>query len=787
MTIVFTLLNDDNNQPAVYSDRPDLNAFTLTVTTDSTTPIAIPQLRLGFPLTIFTLDQIAKITVTSAGWNPPTVGGPFVTLTPTTAQSLVKGTPLVVKLGGISSTNPASTTDVVQLFAGSEAPSVKFFLMQYPSGAGDLTKMVDVKFEPATVYRTPENFDTVENVLTLRLINKQHDSPLVTKPWVSTPTVTLSFVYGNDIGSLTPADPQISDPHSAYNIDVEVIATYKDGQRTYEWKATQPGTLAAMLAAELTAEAAQDQPPPSPVWTLQPVPENRDVLGAGAGATAEFRISGLSTSAPKGSTLAYLQFTSFPGFSDCYFAIPLEKAEPVPAIVYFDGVPNYVEAPGGTVKLSWQTLQMARVALQQDGELLPGPFDVAHGEYSTPIERTTDFALMAFIKSGDTQPAHTAQWTAHVPDAEVLSFTADGATVADGSPVTVSWTTRNALSGTIDSGGVTYNIPTLALNSGSKVYYPRKPTTYVLQLTGQGDPPAASVPVFVLPRGWAPRGMGFQPGAGEGPVLYGSDAGLTLVGGNSDNAIFQSTDGVTWSQTAVANFPARSSAAGCAFGGKSWIAGGQENGVAANDVWSSTDGVSWTQATAAAPWRARSNFTCIGFAGKLWVFGGLDANLAPLGDIWSSSDGAAWTKVTDTAAWSARSAAAVTEHKGSLYLFGGLLADGSVSDELWSSTDGAAWRRESSGSRGGGPPARQAAALFSLKGALYLFGGLNAAGNPSPDFREYKNPGWGLLSGPSRSWAISNAGVAVWRDALWIAGGYDGGAQNANVWSFFPG
>jgi hypothetical protein len=428
---------------------------------------------------------------------------------------------------------------------------------------------------------------------------------------------------------------------------------------------------------------------------------------------------------------------------------------------------------------------MARVALQQDGVLLDGPFDVAHGDYSTPVQRTTNFALMAFIKAGDTDPAQTAQWIAHVPDAQVLSFTADNQTVADGSPLTVSWTTRNALSGTIDSGGVIYDIPASALNRGSKIYYPRKPTTYLLKLVGQGDPPVASAPVFVLPRGWAPRSMGFQPGAGEGPVLYAGVAGLTLVGGNSDNAIFQSVDGVTWSQTGVAGFPARGSAAGCAFGGKYWIAGGRQDGAAANDVWNSTDGVNWTQATAAAQWRPRSNFTFLGFGGKLWAMGGLDANLGALGDIWNSTDGAAWTKVVDAAPWSARSGAAIAEHNGALYLFGGLLADGSVSDDLWTSTDGAAWRRLAS--RGGAPPARQAAVLFPLQGKLYLFGGVNAAGAPSPDFREYKSPGWGLLSGPSRSWAVSNAGAAVWRDALWIAGGYDGGALNANVWSFFPG
>lgn len=781
MTITCTLLNDDNGQPAVYSDRPDLNAFTLTLTTDSETAIAIPTLRIGFPLHIFTLDQIAKIAVTSAGWNAPTVGGPFITLTPTAAQSLVRGAPLVVKLSGVSSTNPAATTDVVQVFAGSEAPTTKIFLMFFPAGAGDLTRMVHVEFQPATVYRTPSTFDTVENVLTLRLTNLQPGTPLISKPWVSTPTVTLSFVYGNDIGSLTPADPQISDPYSAYNIEVDAIATYRDGERTYEWQTTQPSLLAAALELGSTATS------PSPFWTLQPVPENTAVLGAGSGATAEFRVSGLSTSAPAGATLAYLQFTSFPGYSDCYIALPLTKTEPKPSIVYFDGVPNYVEAPGGSVTLTWQTLQMARVALQADGAPLDGPFDVGHGEYSMTIERSTDFALMAYTKTTDTQPALTAQWTAHVPDAQVLLFSAGAETVVDGSPVTISWSTRNALSGTIDSGGVSYSIPQAALNSGSKIYYPRTPTTYALQLIGQSDPPAASVDVFVLPRGWAPRGMGFSPDAGGGPVLYSGSVGLTLAGGNSDNAIFQTADGVTWSQPSVAAFPARNVAAGCAFGGKYWIAGGQVNGQPVNDVWSSTNGTDWTQATAAAPWRPRSNFTCLGFGGKLWVMGGLDANLAPLGDIWNSTDGVNWTSVANPAPWSARSGAAVAEHQGSLYMFGGLLADQSVSDELWSSADGVTWQRKTSGPHGGSPPARQGAALFSLKGKLYLFGGLNAAGVPLPDFRQYKSPGWGLLSGPSSSWAINNAGVAIWRDALWIAGGYNGDALNANVWSFFPG
>lgn len=779
MTTVFTFLNDANQQPAVYNDRPDLNAFTMTITTDSSTPIAVPTLRIGFPTRIFTLDQIAKITITSPGWGAPVVAGPYLTFTPTTAVTLVAGTPLVVKLSGVSSTNPAATTDTVQIFVGSQAPTAKLFLMRYPAAAGDLTRTVEVQFLPATVYRTPSTFDPVENVLTLRLTNLLHGAALVTQSWSGTPTVTLSFVYGNDIGSLTPADAPIVDPHSAYNIQVDVVATYKDGVRTYEWKATPPPPAAS-------GTGGGDAPPaPSPVWTLQPVPENPQVLGSGAGATAEFRISGLSTSAPAGSTLAYLQFTDFPGYSDCYFAIPLAKDEPQPGIIYFDGVPNYVAAPGGTVTLSWQTLQMARVALQQDGNLLPGSFDVVHGSYSTTIDRSSNFALLAFTKATDTEPAHTAQWTAHVPDAQILTFTADAATVADGSQVMLSWTTRNALSGTIDTGsGVPYAIPKANLDSGSKAYFPRKPTTYTLRLVGQGNPPPGQVPVFVLDRGWASRGMGFSPGVGQGPVLFGTNAGLTLVGGSSENSIFQATDGVTWNQTGVANFPARYDAAGCSLGQTMWLTGGNHAGTATNDVWSSTDGVNWTQATAAAAWPRRSIHGCVAFNNKLWVIGGLDINFQPLADVWSSSDGITWTQATATAGWAARSGPAVAAFGGKLWLYGGLLADGSVNGDLWSSDDGATWKKSPSGGFSG-PGARQRATLASPDGtSLYLFAGIDSSGQALDDFSLLDGNSWDLATGPS-GWKVSRSGFTVWQGAFWFAGGMSGVAATDQVWSWF--
>lgn len=771
MTIAISLLNNATGKPAVYFDRPDLSAFTLTVTTDSDAPVSVPSLRIRFPVKIIPLDQVKKIAVASTGWGPAAAAGPFVTLTPTSPATIAKANPLVIALSGIASTNNAATNDDVQVFVGGEAPAAKLFLMRYPAEAGDLTKALQAQFLPAEVYRTPTTSDRVQNVLILRLTNLNPSAPLVSKSWAGKPTVQLSFVYGNDIGSLTPADAPIGDPHSAFNIDVDVIATYKDGKGSYEWTSTPP-----------ESEATDT----SPVWTLQPTSENVAVLGTGSGATAEFRLSGLSTAAPAGATLAYLQFTNFPGYSDCYIVLTLAKVEPEPDIVYFDGVPNYVAELGDQVTLEWQTFAMGQVVVQQDGQALDGPFDAGHGSFQTAIDRDTEFALLAYTKTGDSVPAHSAQWTAHVPHARG-SFTADHPTVAAGSPLVLTWTTRFARAAKIDNQiGRPFSIPSAQLPGHTKTYFPQKPTTYTLTLIGEGNPPPLSVEIFVLPPDWSVRHMGFSPEAIEGPVLFGTDAGLTLVGGQSTNGIFQSPDGTDWEEAGIAQFPARNDSAGCVLGGKMWIMGGAVAGHPSRDVWNSDDGVTWTMVTQTAAWPGRSSFACAAFAGKLWVFGGLDQNLQTLGDVWSSSDGALWTQASlGTPSWSARSGAAVAVAGGKLWLYGGLQADGTVAADLWSSADGATWTAAATGNSANAPTGRQHAALISLDGtSLVLFGGVDATGAPQNDLN-YFGTAWGMGTGPA-SWAISRGAFTIWQGALWSAGGASNHAASDAVWSWFP-
>ncbi|HEY4281185.1 MAG TPA: kelch repeat-containing protein [Conexibacter sp.] len=777
MTIAVSFLNEQTQQAAVYIDRPEWSAFTVQLTTDSTTPIAVPSVRVRFPTSIFAVGQAAKVTVASDGWQAAATG-PMLTLTPSASLVLSASAPIVIALTGVVATATAATNDVVQVDAGGAAPTTKLFLMRAPVGAGDLNKALEVDFLPQAVFRSP-GANTIENVLILRLVNRNPTSPLVSAAWARTPTVHLSFVYGDDIGSLTPDDAPAGDPHSAFNIEVDVSATYAGGKTTYEWEATPP-------------DPAQTDVPP--VWTLQPVPENLAVLGAGSGATAEFRISGLSTAAPAGNTPVYLQFTDFPGYDDCVITRSLSKAEPTPAIVFFDGVPTYVTDLDESVTLEWQTTQMARVELQQHGQPLDGPFDTDHGTYTTSIDRNTDFALLAYAQPGDPRPAYTQPWTARVPDARA-TFTADKTTVAAGSTVTLTWAIEFARAAEIlveTAGGDPshYDIPAADLAGQTHDVFPMRPTTYTLRLTGEGDPPDQPISVFVLPIGWTRRAMGFDPAAGQGPLLFGTDSGLILVGGQSANGVFESGDGSGWDKVGVAAFPARDYAAGCALGDQLWIMGGlQTSGHPSvdrpsNDVWSSVDGVRWTMATGAAPWPARSDFACAAFAQKLWVFGGRGVNQQVLGDVWSSPDGVAWTQVLGSAPWTPRAGAAVTVHQDQLWLFGGQSGDGTVTDDLWVSKDGTTWTKRGT-AFDGGPDARRRATLASLGGnELYLFGGIGSRGQPLNDLQIYEGGGWDLGTGPS-PWTISDPGFTVWRGALWFAGGTDGGASSGAVWSWF--
>jgi len=125
------------------------------------------------------------------------------------------------------------------------------------------------------------------------------------------------------------------------------------------------------------------------------------------------------------------------------------------------------------------------------------------------------------------------------------------------------------------------------------------------------------------------------------------------IGEPTRTEAWTSEDGAVWTR-AVEALPwgPRDGAAFAVHDGRAWaMAGAAREGGSEeyhNDVWSSPDGVMWTQATAAAPWKARMDARAVSFKGKLFLFGGRGlitgdpATHLEL-DAWTTSNGVNWS------------------------------------------------------------------------------------------------------------------------------------------------
>ena len=172
------------------------------------------------------------------------------------------------------------------------------------------------------------------------------------------------------------------------------------------------------------------------------------------------------------------------------------------------------------------------------------------------------------------------------------------------------------------------------------------------------------------------------------------DGRIWLIGGNSDmtsrNDVWSSSDGTNWTQaTASAPWTARSAHTSVVFDNQIWVIGGEYwQGVKSdyqNDVWCSSDGINWTQATAAAPWSARSSQTSVVFDGKIWVMGGVGSNQSLTNDVWYSSDEIDWTQATASAQWSGRENHTSVVFDDKIWALGGY--DGAHKRDVWYSGD----------------------------------------------------------------------------------------------------
>lgn len=248
---------------------------------------------------------------------------------------------------------------------------------------------------------------------------------------------------------------------------------------------------------------------------------------------------------------------------------------------------------------------------------------------------------------------------------------------------------------------------------------------------------------------------------GESGSLVNFNNKLWLLGGHLPgvgfsfddvtNKVWSSTDGATWTvstpATAAERWTKRERIGSVVFKNKLWVIGGNaypafgntnSPGTAYNDVWSSADGTTWTQATAAAPFNARTNPAVFVYKDKIWVAGGMDNGKTYLNDIWNSADGVNWTQVTSTAPFPARFGHQIAVHDDQLLLVGGENADGVLNDLWVSEDDGLTWTKIEAGDSRTLPanfPGRTLFSMFVQGNNLWILGGLGPKENSKYTFR----------------------------------------------------
>jgi len=224
--------------------------------------------------------------------------------------------------------------------------------------------------------------------------------------------------------------------------------------------------------------------------------------------------------------------------------------------------------------------------------------------------------------------------------------------------------------------------------------------------------------------------------------------------------------------------------------GKMWMFGGWFHPEKPNprDVWNSADGRTWTEVLPEAPWIHADMSACVVHDGRMWLMGGRKLPGAENSNkVWSSRDGADWTLEAE-AGWSPRVCHAYAVFRDRIWIMGGTENwyddnESTVKKDIWSSADGKAWELQSSAAPWG---ARRDARLFVFRDNLWLIGGGTLHPVTAP-----RNDVWCSADGVEWDQVTANApweprhwfAQVVYRDRIWIMGGWNPQHQNFNdIW-----
>ncbi|MBN1135139.1 MAG: exo-alpha-sialidase [Anaerolineae bacterium] len=348
-----------------------------------------------------------------------------------------------------------------------------------------------------------------------------------------------------------------------------------------------------------------------------------------------------------------------------------------------------------TSTASWTARSSLRSVVLSDGSIvLMGGSD---GSVRNDVWRSTDQgATWTEMTAATLWPARSGHTSVALSDGSIVLMggspgglsgmddvwrsTDQGATWTQMTAADPWWTARSGHTSVVLLDG---SIVLMAGSAGSTRYHD------VWRSTDQG----ATWTQMTAAAGWSSRSRPFSVALPDDSIVL---MGGTDSGGRR-NDVWRSTDqGATWTQmTAAAEWTARNSHTSVVLADGSIVLMGGVGADYWRDVWRSTDqGATWTQQTAAAEWEARTSHTSVALPdGSIVLMGGFGGlSVGNWNDVWRSTDqGATWTEATAAAPWTARTGhTSVALPDGSIVLMGG--DDDSLRNDVWHSTDqGATW------------------------------------------------------------------------------------------------
>ena len=239
-------------------------------------------------------------------------------------------------------------------------------------------------------------------------------------------------------------------------------------------------------------------------------------------------------------------------------------------------------------------------------------------------------------------------------------------------------------------------------------------------------------------------------------------------------------------ETTNAAFPERSSHTSVVFDDKIWVIGGYDGVSHLNDVWQSTDGITWTQVTAEAPFHKRSGHTSVVFDDKIWVIGGY-TGVDYLRDIWQSTDGETWIKITGASPFPQRGLHSAVAFKDKLWIIGSLDESAKISNNIWQSSDGETWTPVNSVAPF---PERYNHTTVVFDGKIWIIGGdtfNGLLGILNDVWQSADGSIWTEVTEEAAFDGVKDHTTAVFDNKMWVIGGRDSRLNSNDIWQSSDG